>query len=702
MGRAIVVIVLGVALFGAAAWHFDLIPSPSGGIQLVAPGKEKPREVSQLGADLYEGAFPPIEMPKRRASVDPIVLYGVMNAFEVQDVSSKVQGSTILFIGEMVDESAVLVAGSAAFLAEPYYPADKIDAGRRKFQKFYRRLYEGQTVKRGQGIAMVDPSEALGVVLEKIAKIAAAEADLDAAQAGEEEGYKRLKRAEHLVGKRVIPEEDYGAALLTYIKLKNERASAVEKVKLAEIDKDQADVKLRMHELRAALPYETCTIKTIHRPVGAFIKQIDPIVMTVQSLDRLLAEASIEDQYFTRIKDKKHVTATIEPTVLDAPTHELNGHNGDVNCIAVAKDLKIVSGSEDSTICVWKPDESTMQRKFDHDQPVKALACTPVAAKGNLCVSGCSDGSIWLWDLDGDKDAPIKRLDKLETPHGDHAITALAFSPDGVYFASGAADGSMCLWTTAGAELKYAFIPKNGVGADQRHEDAVTALHFTPQSRLISAGRDKTLRVWLLKKEGAVLDGKKLSDRDGNVRNLGVSNDGQWMLFDQGRTLRFLSVENRKQIHSINLPPNTQPFDTLAEFSPDGTLLLTAGAPEGRLQLWRTPTAERRAYEVRQFAPRDRAGAVACAAFSPNVAGGDVKPFAVSGSGQKVYLWNLPTPAEVKDHLLENIPLTIKSQTLDPASRNTRVGFEVPNYPVLPRYPNGRFEAGRPVTIVID
>jgi WD40 repeat protein len=701
MVRAIIVIVLGVALAAVAAWQFNLIPTAQPVDQAAKSGPEPAN--TELGPDLYvREKFTPIEMPERRASMDPIVLHGLMNAFEVEELSSKVQGSTVLYIGEKVDEVAMLVAGSAPFLAEPYYPAKEIDAGRQKFQTFYRRLYEGETVKNNQMLGMVDPPEALGVVLEKIAKIEAAKADLEAAKAGEIEGKERLNRAKELFRRSVIPKEDLGAAELTYSKLKNERASADEKLKLAWIDKDQADVKLRMHELRAVLPYKTYTIKAIHRPAGSFLKQIDPIVMTVQSLERLLAEASIEEQYFARIKDKKHVTATIEPTIMEAPTHELNGHNLEVTCVAVAKDMRIVSGSEDKHVCVWKPHESAMHRQFEHDEPVKSLACTPVAAKDNLCIVGCGDGSIWVWDLDGDKDEPIKKIDKkLDNPHGDNAITALAFSPNGVYFASGAADGSICLWTTATAELKYAFVPKNGVAVDKRHEDAVTALHFTPQSRLISAGRDKTLRVWNLKEKGATPDGKALRDRDSNVRSLGVSENGQWMLFDQGRTLRFLSVENHKLIHSINLPPNSLPFDTLATFSPDGKLLLTAGAPEGRLQLWSTPTAKSRGYEVREFAPRERDRAVACAAFSPNVTIGDVAPFAVSGSGQKVYLWKLPTEEEVEKHLLKNVPLTIKSQSLDPGSRQTRVGFEVPN-PSRPGYPNGRFEAGRPVTIVID
>ena len=45
--------------------------------------------------------------------------------------------------------------------------------------------------------------------------------------------------------------------------------------------------------------------------------------------------------------------------------------------------------------------------------------------------------------------------------------------------------------------------------------------------------------------------------------------------------------------------------------------------------------------------------------------------------------------------------MTLKTQSLDSSTRQTRVGFEVINE-FSERFPNGRFEAGRPVTIVID
>src|SRR5262249_35727823 len=158
----------------------------------------------------------------------------------------------------------------------------------------------------------------------------------------------------------------------------------------------------------------------------------------------------------------------------------------------------------------------------------------------------------YIWDLDAKSDEPKI----IEKAHGhDARITALAFSLDGKVFASGGSDGSIRLWKSDGSEL-YAFIPGNGVG--QCHEDAVPSLAFPPQCKLISAGRDKTLRVWRLKEKGAVAEGKTIKNREGNIARLGVSQDGKWMLFDQtrGRTLQLLSVEKHSLVHTLNVPVN--------------------------------------------------------------------------------------------------------------------------------------------------
>jgi WD40 repeat protein len=682
MGRIIVVILLAAALFLTGAWSLGLleeVPWSSTGTETkTVKAPTKPKE--QLGSDLYADAgFAPIPAAKRRAS-EPTVLYGTLNAVELEEVPSQVNGR-VMFIGEQVEDEAVLVGGPAGFLAEPY-SFGSVFTGKDSFVKFYRRLYEGEFVQKGQMVAMIEPTEALSDVLSKIEKVEAAKAEYSAAVYGEQEGQKRYARAVDLLARKSMSPEEFGAAELTYFKLMYERVTKEKGVGLAEIDKASANAKLYLHEIRPIMPYKQSILKSIVKQRGFAVKQSDPVVI-IQNLSKLQAEALVEEQYFAPLRNRQHITATIEPTIKEKPHHELDAM--DVTTVAVAKDLKIVSGSEDGSVSVWVANEKAAILKLETDDAVRAIACTPHAADKNLCLAGCSSGTVYLWDLDEKEPAPILiAKDKAHT--GDASISALAFSPDGKFFATGASDGSIILWNTADGSKRYAFTPENGV--EKCHEDAVTSLTFTPQCRLISAGRDRTVRVWKLKDLGAYADGKAILNRKGNVPNLGVSRDGRYMLFDRDQTLQLLSVEKRTPQQTLQVPVNSTPFETLSIFSPDGTLILTAGAQEGRMQLWRAPEGDMRSFEVRQYATKE-GQPVTCAAFAPDGS------FAVSASGQKIYLWNIPTAKEVSDHRMEGVRMTLKTQTLDPSTRQTRVGFEVDNK-------DGRFEAGRPVTIVID
>jgi len=715
MKQFILVTVVSVALCMAGAWSLGLMNSNNEFNPDYVPrgGQTPTAHITKLGPDLYtQAAFPTIQIPTRRGA-DPIVIPGVMNPIDQEEVSSQVAGQ-ILFIGEAVDDSAVLAAGSAAFLAEPYYPAE-VRTGLDTFAKFYRRLYEGEQITHNQMVAMINPAKPLAEVLAKIVKIRGAEAEYEASEAGAKEGRTRFVTAERLWKAGNITREDYGAALLTFVKLLSEQVAKREAVKYAEIDKGISDTELRAFEIRPTMPAKRSFIKSLVKQRGAVLKPGDP-VMLIQNIDRLQAEALIEEQSFMRLRQKidqssrdktnTTISATIEPTIIEGSLFEIPGHELDVTCVAVAKDSKhIVSGSDDRSVRVWSPEALAPLRKMEHDDGVKVVACTPVGADRNLCLVGCVNGSIYLWDLDKNADeTPLKRHEKA---HGaDTAITALAFSPDGKYFATGGSDGSIRLWATAakgqdGDEYmkeQYAFIPANGVA--DGHDDAITSLNFTPQARLISASKDKSLRVWQLKQLGAALERRPLLNRKGDVQQLGVSQDGKWMLFDEGRTLKLMSVEKQLHTHTLNVPVNSTPFETLALISPDNKLILTAGAPEGRLQLWRSPEGASRGFEVRQFATRERLP-VTCAAFSPNAGKPGENSFAVSASGNRIYVWAIPSEKDVNEHRLEKVPMTLINQTLDPTTRVSRIGFGIDN-PISERYPNGRFEAGRPVVIVID
>ncbi|MBM3995245.1 MAG: hypothetical protein FJ303_13990 [Planctomycetes bacterium] len=713
MLRIFLVMLLGAGLFMGGAWYAGLLEiDPARPTDGYAPPK-KAVSVAELGDDLYQPApFP--EIPKARPSAGvPTVLYGVMNPIETQEVPSEV-GGKIWFVGDQIDESVVLAAGSAAFLAEPYYPAKPIKVGADHVYTFYRRHYEGQTVSHGQMLGMIGPAKAIADIEAKQAKIDVSIAKWKAAISAEAEGHERFARAYDLYFNRrppAISKEELGAAKLTYEKLKSERIGEEGNIIIAKAEKKMADTELHLHELHVALPYKLCSIKTIVRQAGYAVKQGDPVIV-VQNLERLQAEALIEEQYFAdiknriaevhaaRTKDHRPVTATIEPTILEKPAFEFPGHDLDVTSVAVASDLRIVSGSEDKSVCVWERGVKEPLWTLHHSEAVRVVVCSPPTKPGDkkasVCLAGCANGSIYLWNLGGRTDEP-KLITEISKAHGENtAITALAFSPNSAFFASGGSDGSIRMWQADGGKL-YTFDWEHGV--TKGHEDSVTSLHFTPQCRLISVGRDKTLRTWILKRKGAVADRKAIANRDGNVPGLGVSPDGMWMLFDQGRTLKLYSVQTQTLKHTIDMPSNSTPFDTLALFSPDNKLILSAGAAEGRLQLWRVPEGDRRAFEIRQFATRDRVP-VACAAFAP-VAGSDAL-FAVSASGQKIYVWSIPTQDDIATHPIRNVPISLISHSIDPSTKQSRIGFEVQNRPEFPRYPNGRFEAGRPVTIVIE
>ena len=86
-----------------------------------------------------------------------------------------------------------------------------------------------------------------------------------------------------------------------------------------------------------------------------------------------------------------------------------------------------------------------------------------------------------------------------------------------------------------------------------------------------------------------------------DVGSLGVSPDGEHVLFDQGKELRVLSIATREIEGLLQNYGASANFTTMALFAPNGKTIITANDAEGKLQLWRTPTRDGRAGELREF-----------------------------------------------------------------------------------------------------
>jgi WD40 repeat protein len=156
------------------------------------------------------------------------------------------------------------------------------------------------------------------------------------------------------------------------------------------------------------------------------------------------------------------------------------------------------------------------------------------------------------------------------------------------------------------------------------------------------------------------------------------------VLFDQGRTLRTLSLP-RGLTEAVLQSPSSN-FTNFAQFSPDGSVILTAGAAEGRVQLWHAPTATCRAHEIRQFVSSERS-TPNCGAFAPDGS------FVVVGTRDKqVLVWPVPDAKEIDRQY--SAELTLVEQVVEGSAGQVRIWAELPN-------PDGRLRAGGTATLVI-
>ncbi len=693
MGRILLTVALAAVLAAAVGWYFELFTGKPDETPPLSSEQQMKLDLAKLGEPL----FPPAPEEKIKPfhpvahGVDPIVIPGSLEVIDKVDLPSEVAGR-VLYIGDGVPEGVTQVAGIAPFMQKEYEQATVVQGGR-PIIKFYRPLRKGMEIEQGQLVGELDFARGLNMFLEHRALLETAIAQREAAEETVKAAFKLLdmtiKSGTATYTKEIIEAD------ITHKRSKAEAVKAQTDVEKETAELDNAKNLLAFHELRFRLPVAHAYIKQIYHDTGEAVKENEP-VLHLYSIDRLMAEAFVEAQYASRLK--ANAIATIEPAEDSMPLRTFEGHRAPITGVGFVtskQDAYLASTSEDGFLKLWHQKYKGAIAGVDHREPIRSMACSPAGAAKSRVVTGAADGKIYLWNLVAEDDQSLPRFTAvLQGPIDAHrdSVTALAFSPDGAYFASGGADGSIKLWRTEDGKLIYAFDAEHG--ADNPHQGSITALAFTPQSRLVSASRDNTLRVWELRQNGAHLaEGSPITGRSGNIHELGVSQDGRWMLFDQGKSLQLMTVPDGQAINTIKNPGGGAPFETLAVFSPDASLIMTGGAPEGRLQLWRAPSDANRGFEVRQFVT-DQRSPVTCAAFAPAAVGQTA--FAASGGKNGfVYLWPVPTKEEIDNHPIRNVPVRMFTKGIEAGSRQYRIGVEVPN-------PTGRLHPGRQATIVVE
>ena len=151
----------------------------------------------------------------------------------------------------------------------------------------------------------------------------------------------------------------------------------------------------------------------------------------------------------------------------------LAGHDGTVNCMVAAPDGRIITGSRDRTIKVWRDGacERTIQA---HSAWVNAV----VLPGGARFVSGSSDGTAKLYTFGGE----LERTFEVGS-----TVSCVAALPDGVHFVVGLYNNEVRLYHVDGT-LVHTF---------KGHTTVLRAVAVTLDGQhIISGSFDRTVKVW--------------------------------------------------------------------------------------------------------------------------------------------------------------------------------------------------------------
>jgi WD40 repeat protein len=655
MLRFIVVLLLAVSIAGGVAystgWLDSYLTEGTGGSGQTLSSQEKAK--FDYGEPLYPAiALSPLPAEEVRKYSLLVIDPCHASSRYTQEVSSPREGQ-LLYVGKEVKEKSTTDDDQQRQL-KVFHLFDGFETRSIKVRPFEM----GDIVEYDQIVAVLNSAIAAREVEKQRVKLEASIGDHKATRDLVQQATERYEKYRELAPQRLVSVFDLAEAKMAVAKYTADEIMKQGGVGTSREELAQALVNLDQYYLKSKLTGKA-VIKRIDKRDSEGVKPQET-VMELHDISNLKVEGTVDSQHVQTLLHNKNAKCYLEPSVELGNVEFDRAHRSEVTCVAVCADGEhFVSGSADHDVYVWQRGrESPVGPALRHKSGVRTVACSP---KGAWLVVGCDDGSLSLWDLTQAKQAkePVKRF--AEVHRGP--VTALAFSPDGTYIASGGEDNTIILWKTATGEVVYPFDFDHGV--DDPHQGRITSLHFTPQCKLVSAGLDNKLRVWSLFQKGAELERGAVPYRDGTVNHLGVSADGRFMLFDKGRTLQLFDVAEQSPVCSMeNLGLN--PFDTLALFSPDGSLMLTGGAGEGKLRLWKTPSHKERAYQVRELVTTDRT-AITSAAFAPAD-----KRFAVTGSkGGNVHLWPLPDKSSMDKHRIfkdakgHDLELTLPDPSLD-------------------------------------
>src|SRR5262252_1112540 len=107
---------------------------------------------------------------------------------------------------------------------------------------------------------------------------------------------------------------------------------------------------------------------------------------------------------------------------------------------------------------------------------------------------------------------------RIAAAHRADAFNSVAFSPDGLWLASGSSDSAVKLWEASSGKLVRSL---NG------HQAAVNSVDFSPDGRWLASGSDdNTVKLWEASSGKLV---RSLEGDQDSISSVAFSPDGRWL-----------------------------------------------------------------------------------------------------------------------------------------------------------------------------
>eukprot|EP00163_Fabomonas_tropica_P014165 TRINITY_DN2585_c1_g1_i6.p1 TRINITY_DN2585_c1_g1~~TRINITY_DN2585_c1_g1_i6.p1 ORF type:complete len:528 (-),score=175.77 TRINITY_DN2585_c1_g1_i6:386-1969(-) len=145
-------------------------------------------------------------------------------------------------------------------------------------------------------------------------------------------------------------------------------------------------------------------------------------------------------------------------------------------------ETQVAVGGDDSKIHLYTVDGDTLADKGTlekHRQRVTAVVYSP---NGEYLASGCGGREIFVWNTSSGEVAIQGWV------YHTAAITTLAWSPDSEHLASGSVDSQVYVWNTEA--------PTTRIHIKDAHKLGVNTLAFADNNTLLSGGQDGVIRTW--------------------------------------------------------------------------------------------------------------------------------------------------------------------------------------------------------------